>query len=73
MIDANTLHYAKSTGALHASVMYAETTLRIALENPNNSPARLRARMGTVLAEMRTALFEQASREAAVICPERRA
>lgn len=66
-------HYARSTGSLHASVMYAEMSLRIALENPNNSPARLRARMQTVLAEMRLALFEQASREAASICPERRA
>lgn len=66
------LHYARSTGSLHAAVIYAEISLRVALENPNNSPARLRERMTTVLAEMRAALFEQASREAAAICPERR-
>lgn len=66
------MHYARSTGSLHGAVMYAETILRIALESPNNSPARLRARMQTALAELRNAKFEQASREAAMICPERR-
>lgn len=66
------IHYARSTGSLHAAVMYAEVILRVALESPNNSPARLRARMQTALAELHTANFEQASREAAMICPERR-
>lgn len=65
-------HYSRSTGSLHASVTYAEILLRVALESKHTTTRRLRENMRVVLTEMRNAKFEQASRDAVMICPERR-
>jgi hypothetical protein len=59
-------HYAGSTGRLEASVRYAATVLRIALEHKDMPPERLRESMQRVLDEANAALALQKERDEAL-------
>ena len=61
------LHYATSTGALHSVVMFAEISLRVALQSEfTDNKHYLRREMEETLAMLQRALKEHRERDDAV-------
>lgn len=61
------MHYAISTGALHTAVMYAEISLRVALQSEyTDNKHYLRREMEEVLRDLQRALAEHRVRDDAV-------
>lgn len=61
-------HYAQSTGALSANLIYAETSLRVALQC-NRTEAGLRRSMVELLGSVERAVAEHKAREAVAMAP----